>query len=117
MAAMFPVDPKTVERWEKAQSAGALDMLEDIARVLETTPDSLMAEVAALAQEEGENPVELDLSEQLQALAEGQAEIRKALSQVLIALGATATAEAPVPDIQVRDGDAADDPPAAEGSG
>jgi transcriptional regulator with XRE-family HTH domain len=43
----IPVEEKTVERWEKGQTGGAMESLEVIAAALETTSDDLLAAAAA----------------------------------------------------------------------
>ena len=53
LARLFPVDPKTISRWEKAETSGAYDSLEEIAKHLETTPEALQARAIEIGRENG----------------------------------------------------------------
>lgn len=58
LAREIPVEAKTVERWEKGQTGGAMESLGSIAKALDTTTDNLLAAAAA----KGRTAVEADLS-------------------------------------------------------
>jgi transcriptional regulator with XRE-family HTH domain len=47
LAKQIPVEEKTVERWEKGKTGGAMDSLETIAKALDTSSDDLLAAAAA----------------------------------------------------------------------
>lgn len=52
LAREIPVDPKTVERWEKARTAGASAELDRIAGAMQTTSAAMLA--AAVAEEKSD---------------------------------------------------------------
>jgi transcriptional regulator with XRE-family HTH domain len=54
LAQRIPVDPKTVSRWEKGNTAGAYDSLDVIAEHLETSADALQARAIAIGRVNGE---------------------------------------------------------------
>jgi transcriptional regulator with XRE-family HTH domain len=56
LAQRFPVDPKTVDRWEKAQVGSAHGQIDQIAEKLETTPEKIMARALEI-QREGAEPL------------------------------------------------------------
>lgn len=47
LARLIPVEAKTVERWEKGRTGGAMENLRSIANSLGTTTDDLLAAAAA----------------------------------------------------------------------
>jgi transcriptional regulator with XRE-family HTH domain len=49
LAQRFPVDPKTIERWEAGKNSGGFDNLDEVAKHLETTPQALQARAIAIA--------------------------------------------------------------------
>jgi transcriptional regulator with XRE-family HTH domain len=51
----IPVEAKTVERWEKGQTGGAMDSLTPIADALDTTADLLLAAAAAKSRKASPN--------------------------------------------------------------
>lgn len=56
LAREIPVDPKTIERWERGTSGGAHDSLGPIADALGTTVDALLAEAITIGRDRrGEN--------------------------------------------------------------
>jgi transcriptional regulator with XRE-family HTH domain len=76
LAQRFPVDPKTVDRWEKAQVGSAHSQIDEIAEKLETTPERIMARALEIqragaeppASEPGEAKSVDDLSKEIAAL-------------------------------------------------
>jgi ribosome-binding protein aMBF1 (putative translation factor) len=67
---------KTVERWEKAQTAGALDHVEVIARALDMDGDDLLAKAIRQPESQTTTPDVLELLGRLEA---GQAALRAEL--------------------------------------
>lgn len=63
LAQRFPVDPKTVERWERGKNAGAFNNLAEVAQHLETTPEALQARAVAIAQRNGDRPNQTEPAE------------------------------------------------------
>lgn len=58
LAREIPVDTKTVERWEKALTGGAMDNLGKIAEALGTTADELLAASLPERQHNGRSPLD-----------------------------------------------------------
>lgn len=51
LAQRFPVDPKTIERWEHGKNPGGFDNLDEVAVYLETTPAELQSRALEIARE------------------------------------------------------------------
>lgn len=84
LAREIPVDPKTVERWEKGQTGGAMESLDNIARALGREPDTIIAD-SLPAPTESETPdlMEELSSDRLAALERSVAEILERQDQIL----------------------------------
>ena len=63
LAQRFPVDPKTIERWEKGQNSGGFDNLDEVARHLDTTPEALQARAITIARANGDRPNQTESTE------------------------------------------------------
>lgn len=83
LAREIPVDPKTVERWEKARTAGASAELDRIAVAMSTTSEAMLARAAEEEKREG-SPLDA-LSGPVSAT--DLAELRERLDRIEQALG------------------------------
>ena len=63
LAQRFPVDPKTIERWEKGKNSGGFDNLAEVAEHLETTPEALQARAIEIARENDGGPTQTEPAE------------------------------------------------------
>ena len=83
LARQFPVDPRTVARWEAGETGSALTNLDDIAEYLETTPEALMARAVEISRE-GAPPVEddADVRETLREIRGAQSELLARVAQI-----------------------------------
>jgi transcriptional regulator with XRE-family HTH domain len=103
LAREIPVDPKTVERWEKGLSGGAYESLDSIAKGLESTPEEIITLALTIGREQNGNgdqsdeviapdagePVVRELSEirqEVAALSVGVVGMGKTLDQILKAV-------------------------------
>lgn len=87
LARKFPVDPKTVSRWERGENPGAYNNLEVVAEHLETTATDLQARAVAFGRDApGGVPTQDEPSEAL-SLAEFQQTAARRHSEVMTELG------------------------------
>ena len=78
LAQMFPVDPRTITRWEKGETATALQNIDAIAKHLQTSPDRLLARSLEISQESNEpdsDESDDDLFEYLREIRAAQLEL------------------------------------------
>jgi transcriptional regulator with XRE-family HTH domain len=81
LAQRFPVDPKTVDRWEKAQVSSAHGQIDEIAEKLETTPEKIMARALEIQREGADPPISEPAG--AKTLADLSAEIADLRSELL----------------------------------
>lgn len=81
LAQRFPVDPKTVSRWENGENPGAYNSLEVVAEHLETTANALQARALAVGRENGDPVSRSGSAEESETVAALLARINELESQ------------------------------------